>query len=148
MTKAVAKALYIELRKFNHTAQIVLVPPMQVGASGNFDPMRLLSRQVSTGHPRRAWRFYKSPTASEVYENPALETATIQATPFIKDIEHYFRGFRRSGWNLYKTPVAVEMTYDDIKEIQEGNTPQAFMRRLTRARLGAEYSEELFNEAL
>ena len=144
MTKATSKALYIELRKYNNTAQIIVVPPMQVGASGVFDPMRLLSRQISTSHPRRAWRFYKSPTASEIHENPSLETATIQATPFIKDVEHYFRGFRRSGWDLYKTPVSVEMTYDDIKEIQEGNTPQAFMRRLTRARIGAEYSEELF----
>jgi hypothetical protein len=144
MTKALAKVLYLELRKSHNTAQILVVPPIKVEATASPDSMRVLSRQISSTHPRRSWRFYKSPVSTEVYATEDLSTAVHQTIPFIQDIEHYFRGFKSAGWDVYKTPLSVEITYDDIKEVREGNTPQALMRRLNRARIGAGYSEELF----
>jgi len=145
MTKAIAKALYIELRKYTSTAQIILIPALKIDASGDSQPMRVLNRKISASHPRRSWRFYKSPTPSELFETIDLELATTQAVPFIQDIESYFHGFGNAGWEVYKTPVAVELTYDDIREVQDSRTPQAFMRRLTRARVGAGYQQELFS---
>lgn len=143
MTKAIAKALYIELRKFTHTAQVLILPPIKLD-TGSPDPMRILSRQISSSHPRRSWRFYKSPVPTELYETSEIETAVHQVIPFVQDIEHYFRGFKNAGWDVFKTPLSVEVTYDDVKEVKEGNTPQALMRRLNRARVGANYPAELF----
>ena len=146
MTKAVAKALYIEMRKYSNTAQVLILPPMKTNSLGEATPMRILSRQISTSHPRRSWRFYKSSVSSEIYETEDIDVAVTQTIPFIRDIEHYFRGFKNAGWEVYKTPLAVEATYEDLKDVKEGNTPQALMRRLNRARVGAGYSEELFGE--
>lgn len=144
MTKAIAKALYVELRKSHNTAQVLIVPPIRIEATGSPDSMRVLSRQISSTHPRRSWRFYKSPVPTEVYSTEDLATAVHQTIPFVQDIEHYFRGFKNAGWDVYQTPLSVEITYDDVKEVKEGSTPQALMRRLNRARIGAGYSEELF----
>jgi len=148
MAKSIAKALYIELRKYSSTAQIILIPALKIDASGTAQSMRVLNRQISASHPRRSWRFYKSSVPAELFETPDLDLAITQAIPFIQDIEAYFYGFKKAGWEVYKNPVAVELTYEDIREVQEAKTPQAFMRRLTRARVGAGYDEELFQTSV
>jgi hypothetical protein len=106
--------------------------------------MQVLSRQISETHPRKSWRFYSSPVPTNIYKIDELVLGVSQAAPFILDIEHYFRGFADAGWDVYKTPIAVELTYDDVREVSTQNTPQAFMRRLSRARVGAGYDESLF----
>jgi hypothetical protein len=144
MTKAVAKALYVELRKNHRTAQIIVVPGFAETSTTPSSPARLLTRQISHLNPRRSWRFYTSPMPTNLYEADDVAIGVAQVAPFINDIEHYFRGFADSGWETYKTPIAIELTYDDIREVSESTTPQAFIRRLNRARIGAGFDEALF----
>jgi len=148
MATPLATALYIEMRKHSNTAQLIIIPPMKLEASGSPEPMRIMSRQISTSHPRRSWRFYKCPVHADTYASEDIVVALDQTIPFIMDIQHYFNGFKAADWKVYLNPVSVEMTFDDLSEVKSANTPQAFMRRLNRARTGAGYSEELFNTQL
>jgi hypothetical protein len=145
MTKAVAKALYLELRKGYRTAQIIILPGFAETTTAPAISVQILSRQISSSHPRRSWRFYRSNVAPNLYKVDEISIGISQVVPFIQDIEHYFRGFADAGWETYKTPIAVELTYEDVREVSECNTPQAFMRRLNRARVGAGYDESLFH---
>lgn len=144
MTKAVGKALYVELRKGSRTAQIIVVPGFAETPTSSSIPMRVLTRQISSLNPRRSWRFYASPIATNLYEADDANLALAQVAPFINDIEHYFRGFADAGWEVHKNPIAVELTYDDVREVADSTTPQAFIRRLNRARVAADYGTELF----
>lgn len=145
MTKSVAKALYLELRKSSRTAQIIVLPGFAETTTSPAISMQVLTRQISSIHPRRSWRFYSSNVASNLYKVDEISIGISQVVPFVQDIEHYFRGFADAGWETYKTPIAVELTYEDVREVSEGKTPQAFMRRLNRARVGAGYDESLFH---
>lgn len=144
MTKAVGKALYLELRKGYRTAQIIVIPGFAESSTSPSVPMQVLTRQISATHPRKSWKFYSSNVPTNIYQTEEVQLGISQAVPFIQDIEHYFRGFADANWDLYKAPVAIELTYDDIREVSTHNTPQAFMRRLNRARVGAGYDESLF----
>ena len=144
MTKAIAKALYLELRKNYRTAQIIVIPAFAETATSPAIKARLLTRQISHINPRRSWRFYTAPVVPSLYETDELNVAVAQVAPFLGDIEHYFRGFADAGWDVYQAPVSIELTYDDVREVSEGKTPQAFMRRLNRARVGAGFEEALF----
>lgn len=144
MTKAVGKALYLELRKGYRTAQIIVIPGFAESSTSPSVPMQVLTRQISATHPRKSWKFYSSNVPTNIYKTDEVQLGISQTVPFMQDIEHYFRGFADANWDLYKAPVAVELTYDDIREVSTHNTPQAFMRRLNRARVGAGYDESLF----
>jgi hypothetical protein len=144
MTKAIAKALYLELRKGYRTAQIIVIPGLPETTTTPSNPMQVLTRQISASHPRKSWRFYSSNVPTNIYKTESISSGISQTVPFIGDIEHYFRGFADASWDLYKSPIAIELTYDDVREVSTQNTPQAFMRRLNRARVGAGYDESLF----
>jgi hypothetical protein len=144
MTKSIAKALYLELRKGYRTAQIIVIPGFAETSTTPSNPMQVLTRQISEAHPRKSWRFYSSNVPTNIYKTDEVQLGISQTVPFIQDIEHYFRGFADANWDLYKSPIAIELTYDDVREVSTHNTPQAFMRRLNRARVGAGYDESLF----
>jgi hypothetical protein len=144
--KAVGTALYIELRKHSNTAQILIVPSLQNPVASQQEPLRLLTRQISSVNPRRAWRFYTSTVRHEALPTESLEVATNAVIGYMKDIEAYIAGFSMGGWEMYQTPLAVEMSTDDLTDISGGNTPNALIRRVLRSRAEAGYEESLIAE--
>lgn len=144
--KSVGTALYMELRKHSHTAQILLIPSLQNPVASKQEPMRLLTRQISSVNPRRAWRFYTSSVRHEELPTDSLEVATNAVVDYVKDIEAYIAGFASGGWALYQQPIAVEMSTDDLTDVAGANTPNALIRRVLRARAEAGFEESLYAE--
>lgn len=144
MTKTTGQALYVELRSATRTAQVILVPPVKNPLADSYEPLRILTRQISYANPRRSWRFYTSPTRLDGVPTTDTRLATWSAVPLIEDITPFLTGFANAGWEVYQKPVVVEMSTDDLAEVSSSNTPTALIRRILRARTEAGYSEELF----
>lgn len=144
MTKTIGTALYLEFRNSTRTAQVIIVPPVKNPLADNHEPMRVLTRQISNISPRKAWRFYTAPARIDALPTDNISVATWTAAPLIEDISPFLTGFANAGWSLYKTPVAVEMSTDDIADVTGSSTPNALIRRILRARVEAGYEEALF----
>jgi len=146
---AVAKALYMEMTRYGATSQMILIPPTYNAAKGLTEKPRVLTRKVSEAHPRRNWRtqvtrreFDAAPTVSAP---PA--TAVVEATlPLLEELGDYIAGYQHGGWEIRKAPIVVDMSYEDLCDITERKTPQALIRRITRARDEAGFPAELFGE--
>jgi hypothetical protein len=147
MSKTVANVLYIELRRNSNTAQIVVVPPVLHPIRGTNTPAHILTRQISVKNPRRMWNFYASPEKINVPRSGAgigRDETIIDAGLYVNDFAPYFSGFSSGGWVLYKKPVAVGMSLDDLEDVIKGDTPNALLRRVLRVREEAGYEEALF----
>jgi hypothetical protein len=48
------------------------------------------------------------------------------------------------GWTLYKTPIVVETTTEDLDDIRMGKTPYKILGRITRCRRVLNFGESLF----
>lgn len=142
--KNLAYALYIELRKYAATAQIIIMPPVYNPITAEQEPMRLLTRQISQSNPRRSWRFYAGKARNETLPTADLGTATSVTVPLVTELLPYLNGFAIGGWEAYKTPVAVGISSEDLDDVSKTSTPTAFMRRLNKVRLEAGYDESLF----
>lgn len=146
MSKTVANVLYIELRRGTNTAQIVVAPPVQHPVRGTVTPAHILTRQISVKNPRRMWNFYASPTViSAPIPTLGLDKVIEQSAAYVNDFAPYFSGFASGGWALYKAPVAVGMSLDDLEDVIKGDTPAALLRRVLRVRSDAGYDDALFS---
>lgn len=151
MSKAVATALYLEFRRENHTSQVILVPPYNNTLSGAFEAPRIITRQISSENPRRPWKFFSSSalesTPTDLLGREAdVDKAAMKSLPVLNELSSFFAGYHSGGWQLYRTPVSVELSQDDINDITAKETPNAFLRRVLRARGEAGFSEDLFDE--
>lgn len=145
MSKTVANVLYIELRRGTSTAQIVVVPPVMHPIRGTATAAHILTRQISVKNPRRMWNFYSSPnTISAPHLSADMDSTIMQSAAFVNDFAPYFAGFASGGWTLYKSPVAVGMSLDDLEDILKSDTPNALLRRVLRVRTDAGYDDALF----
>jgi hypothetical protein len=48
------------------------------------------------------------------------------------------------GWTLFKQPIAVEVTPEDMDDVRLGKTPYKILGRITRCRRTLGFGEELF----
>lgn len=148
MSKSVAKCLYLEFRRENHTAQVILTPPVDNPVAGKFESAHVLNRQVSDANPRRPWKFYTSSNPNDLGLAATAEDGAKRSLPIVNELSSFFSGFYAGGWALYQTPLVVEMSQDDLSTIANKETPNALIRRVLRARTEAGFSEDLWNPTI
>jgi hypothetical protein len=144
MSKTIANVLYTELRRGQTTAQVVVVPPTYNAATEENLGGYVLTRQVSSFHPRRSWKFYPTTAKTSLLLERDILSAVDESGKYVNEISAYFSGFASGGWLVYKKPIAVGMSVEDLKDIKSGATPSALHRRILRVRLAASYDESLF----
>lgn len=151
---AVAKALYLEFRQENNTYQAVITPEV-IDLHGNVRKATALTRKISVWHPRRNWNF-------EVSKNSVLtgrrDPGTGGALP--TDLDHAGElafqsmpmGLAQNlarlvsqNYEMFKTPVVVELSYEDVDTISAMKTPVGLIRRIQRTRVAAGWGEDFIN---
>jgi hypothetical protein len=50
------------------------------------------------------------------------------------------------GWTLFKQPIVVEVSPEDLDDIRAGKTPYKILGRVTRSRRHYKFPETLFSE--
>jgi hypothetical protein len=135
--KVVGKALYLELRSGISTYQVLLTPD-GISSNGRAVPATLYRRQISKLKPRRAWKTYSLPTLSlnafGTYEAADKDNALQSADSRVGYMASTFSQLKSYGYTLYKQPLFIEVSQEDLESIRLSKTPYKILGRITRVR--------------
>jgi hypothetical protein len=159
-TTVLGRALYLEFRQGEFTAQVVLMPECVIGLQ--FKGMRVMRRTISALHPRKSWRFSSVDSATrEAHKTRVdlstgtgvmipvenLDMAKGYAQENLKFVGSILQQLHHQSWVLEKQPIAVDFSYEDFLDAEAGKTPAALVRRINRSRAAFGFSEDLFAKA-
>jgi hypothetical protein len=159
---SIGYALYTEFRKDGHTLQVIYTPEsMSVDKNDKITPIYVPStiwrRQVSAYSPRRPWRAYsqewkvvnerKETRTANGGSAEVLDTelATKYAIAGLVFMDRTFASLVDQKWELYKEPIVIEFSQEDLEDTRDWNTPNALIRRIMRSRKALGFPDELFD---
>ena len=135
--KVVGKALYLELRAGISTYQLLLTPD-GISSNGRAVPATVYRRQISSVKPRRAWKTYSLPAldlnAFGTYEVVEKDKALHTADSRVGYMATTFSQLKSYGYTLYKQPLLIEVSQEDLESIRLSKTPYKILGRITRVR--------------
>lgn len=135
--KVVGKALYLELRAGISTYQLLLTPD-GISSNGRAVPATVYRRQISSAKPRRAWKTYSLPAldlnAFGTYEVVEKDKALHIADSRVGYMATTLSQLKSYGYTLYKQPLLIEVSQEDLESIRLSKTPYKILGRITRVR--------------
>ena len=143
-TNALATALYLELRRGTQTSQVIVTPQVYNPVTDKTQKGTIITRQISEINPKRSWRYYEFKNTPIVEKSEDVERTVSIIKPLLDEVSPFFVGYVSGGWELFQTPIAVELSTADLDDLADTKTPAALIRRLVRARSEAGFPEELF----
>lgn len=148
-TTVVGKALYLEMRHGSNTTQMILTPEA-ITSGGKVVPMTCYRRHINPSQPRRSWKAIASSFASErdLTTNTLFQLETPHALATFQDrvifTDSLFSQLISRGYQVFKQPIAIEVSIDDLDDIRMGKTPYKILGRITRCRRTLGFGESLF----
>lgn len=140
--RVVGVAVYLEFTKPNATQQIVIMPE-GTSATGKQIPMTVYRRRLTITSPRKTWRQSSSPITMQreiAYGSPATKNDLIDRA--ITMLLPLLNNLKVNHWVLYKTPVLVEVTADDLELARLGKTPHKVLSRIWKSRKAFGFPKE------
>jgi hypothetical protein len=145
--KVIGKALYAEFRSALQTYQLMITPD-GITTTGKYVPAMMYRRQISASRPRKAWKNFSLPSISvnefgaftSVDTTTALDSAKSRLEFMMTTINH----LTHFNYSMYKLPIVIEVSAEDLDGIRLGKTPYKVLGRITRVRKTLGFSEELF----
>jgi hypothetical protein len=135
--KVVGKALYLELRAGTSTYQLLLTPD-GISSNGRAVPATVYRRQISSAKPRRAWKTYSLPAldlnAFGTYEVADKDKALQTADSRVGYLATTLSQLKSYSYVLYKQPLLIEVSQEDLESIRLSKTPYKILGRITRVR--------------
>lgn len=145
--KVIGKAMYTEFRQGIQTYQLLLTPD-GVSTSGKNVPAVMYRRQISKLQPRKGWKHSGLPALSidefGVFTKKTKEEAQRLAETRLDFIATTFSQLSSYHYKVYKQPIFVEVSQEDLEGIRAGKTPYKVLGRITRVRRALGFGEELF----
>jgi hypothetical protein len=74
----------------------------------------------------------------------SIEQATLVARDKVSFTDSLFNQLVNNGWTVYKQPIVVEVTPEDLDDVRLGKTPYKILGRITRCRRTLGFGEALF----
>lgn len=147
-TKVIGKALYLEMRNGQYTMQLIMTPE-GFTTTNKLVPMTIYRRRISKVQPRKTWKQVSAHTAPECDASGkiaqySLAQAQLSAKDKLSFTDSIFNQLIMQGWTLFKQPIVVEVTPEDMDEVRVGKTPYKILGRITRCRRTLGFGEELF----
>lgn len=146
--KAIGKATYLELRRGSSTVQVIMTPE-GITSEGKYVPFAMYRRQISASAPRRSWKAFSSGFRTErdasgqfVQLDQAHALATVDER--LTFVQSLFAQLITAGWQVYKQPITVEVSVEDLNDVRAGKTPYKILGRITRCRRTLDFGESLF----
>lgn len=143
----VGKALYLEFRRNTSTYQLIITPSGKLnvdGADTQVDAV-IFRRLVSDTTPRSQWRTsrLRNTLVAEPIANEEELFKAVNDTWQRSGINYQIAALGDSSkWTLYKQPVVVEASEEDLKDALTNSTPNSLIKRIRKVRevLGFEES--------
>lgn len=148
-------AVYFELTKPNMTQQIVLMPEGTT-PSGKQIPMTMYRRRLTISSPRKTWRQTVAPISmhKELIERATLgagAASTVDSKNTLIDaamslVIPMFAQLKTNSWVLYKSPIFVEVTVEDLELARLGKTPHKVLSRIWKSRKAMGFPKEYLHD--
>jgi hypothetical protein len=143
----VGKALYLEFRRNTSTYQLIITPAGKTNVEGvekEVDAV-VFRRLVSDDAPRSQWRTsrLRNTSPSEPFTTEEEVFNAVNDAWIKSGINYQIASLGdASKWSLYKQPVVVEASEEDLKDAFTNSTPNALIKRIRKVRevLGFEES--------
>jgi hypothetical protein len=116
----------------------MLLTPDGISSNGRAVPATMYRRQISSAKPRRAWKTYSLPSLSlnafGTYETVDKDNALQSADSRVGYMASTFSQLKSYGYTLYKQPLLIEVSQEDLESIRLSKTPYKILGRITRVR--------------
>lgn len=147
--KITGKALYMEFRNGGATYQMIITPD-GVSSNGRAVPATMYRRQISKLKPRKAWKTYSLPAvplnAFGAYDALQEADAMEKSSARLEYVASSFTQLVSYKYELYKQPIFVEVSQEDIEQVRIAKTPYKILGRITRVRRSLGFGEALFTD--
>jgi hypothetical protein len=147
MANAKTYALYLEMVKDVRGSQVLLIPPIYNPLTQTTSRASIYTRKISEAHPRRSWNKVvnrKAFDADPTLAAPSTLSLTEAVAPAVDEFGNFFVGMVSGRWKMTKPPVTIEMSFDDMRDLEADKTPNALIRRVLKARAEAGYPETVW----
>lgn len=153
------RAVYLEFRNGGTTSQMIFTSECISPKTGLTVPTCFLSKLASKQHDTRPWtkRFARKTIGVQGVSangNPSLrfeevgdETALNMVGLVVEEFSSKLDAMYNGGWTLYRDPVIVEMSGDDVVKLEENATPAQLIRRVLQAREEAGFGKAIYEES-
>ena len=149
--KVVGTAVYFEFVKGADTpstmTQQILLMPEGVTPSGRTSPMTMFRRRLTVHSPRKTWRQNAAPVtmaqsiaAHAASPSELIDSALGLVVPLMSQL-------RTHDWKLYKEPLLVEVTAEDLELARLGKTPYKTLGRVWKVRKKRGFPKEYLHKA-
>lgn len=146
-TEVVGRAVYLEFIKSGMTTQILLMPEGMC-TSHKLVPMTLYRRKISTMQPRKTWRVGAAPVTSGtiIARTPLGEDRTrAVAAEMLTLIRPLLEQVQLNNWKLYKDPIVIDVTREDLEMVRIAKTPHKVMGRIHKVRKALGYPKDFIH---
>jgi len=144
MPTTIGTALALELRRTNTSLHILFVPALVHPTNFRTTPFTFFSRHLSAEESKQQWIRTKSKNLPDIDSHNGLymQAATLDGVldnsiKTLKNYENTIAAMSVAKWKIHLTPVAVDVTVDDMDHLLESKIPSALMQRVNRARTAA-----------
>jgi hypothetical protein len=130
VTNVAGYAMYLELRHTevpNRVTQILISPEGMTSAHAQV-PMVMYSRRLTSVQPKKQWR--RSSSMLTLHTTAPADRAAAR----VRTARDYIEGLARANWKVYKEPIVVEATPEDLEDIRQGKTPYKLLGRVWKSR--------------
>lgn len=131
-TEVVGHMLYLEFRFEKSSYQMMMFPPLKTSSLWQM-PFTVFRRQISPAVARKQWRCYQGPTPSVTMPGPG--SAEVQASTWLSALtDSTIQQLSTRGWTLYKEPIVVELTQQDVDVAAKGKLAYKALGRVNKSR--------------
>jgi len=146
--KVVGKALYLEMRAGGNTMQLILTPE-GFNTNNKLVPLTVYRRRINRVTPRKTWKAFSASTSPDCdsmgkLAQYSVEVALPKATEKLSFLHSTINQLLSAGYTVYKQPIAVEVTTEDLDDVRVAKTPYKIIARITRSRRALGFGEDLF----
>lgn len=138
------KAVYLEFINGGVTTQVLIMPEGN-SSSHRLVPMTVYRRRISALQPRKTWR-----TQTAHYKVVDLKAHGITDSNEIIEKTLGFmlpllRTLRTNGYTLYRTPIVVDATAEDLEHVRQSKTPYKALGRVWKTRKALGWPETYYH---
>lgn len=142
----VGKGIYLEFVKtaYSMTTQVLILPE-GMSTSHKVVPMTMFSRRLTKSSPRRTWRqaaAFGTMSGKPISSVPTEELID-NTLSFMRPI---FYSLQTNNWVLYKQPILIEVTREDLEHARNGKTPYKALSRAWKVRKALGFPAEYLHK--
>jgi hypothetical protein len=145
------KAVYLEVvsptSPMSGTVQILIMPE-GTASSQKLVPVTMYRRRVAPHAPRKTWKMISSSMTTTQARTMVPGGAPIDATvadSVMSFVSAVLTNLAKHGWKVYKQPIVVEVTDEDLEAARLSKTPYKVLGRVLKSRAALGFPKEIIH---